>query len=223
MLLWHSRGWKVGVGVWPLLRFSFLALIILYRSLVIDRLTNAFIDEHIVVAYFYFDYYEQGHDAQNYQLDDGMLASLLKQLALKKPRLSGPVLDLHQRMTRQQRPLKHEDLQETLLLTCSEFDRVFVVIDALDECNKSQRNAVLRALSKLSQCSPVSILITSRPHAEGISKAFKKFHKIVIAAEPSDIEKYVYDKLENSDGVDTFDTGFRNLIVKKISQGCHQM
>ena len=164
------------------LRFPLLALIVLYRSLVIDRLTNAFKHQNVVVAYFYFDYYEQGHIAQNYQLDDGMIASLLKQLAFKQfalsKRLPGPILDLHQKMTRQQRPPKHEDLQEALLLTCSEFDRVFVVIDALDECNKSQRNAVLRALSKLCQCSPVSIFITSRPHAEDISKAFKKSHKI---------------------------------------------
>ena len=227
MLLWHSRGWEVGVGVWPLLGLSLLALIILYRSLVIDRLTNTFIDENVVVAYFYFDYYEQSHIAQNYQLDDGMIAILLKQLAFKhlvlSKRLPGPVLDFHQKMTRQQRPPKHEDLQEALLLTCSEFDRVFIVIDALDECNKSQKSAVLRALSKLCQCSPVSMFITSRPHAEDISRVFKKSHKKVIEAEPSDIEKYVHDKLDNSDGVDTFDFEFRNLIVNKISQGCHQM
>ena len=152
-----------------------------------------------------------------------MLASLLKQLAMKKAGLPGPVLDLHQRMTRQQRQPKQEDLEEALLLTCSEFDRVFVVIDALDECNKTQRNAVLRVLSNMSQCSLVSISVTSRPHAEDISKAFQKSHKIMIEAKPSDIKEYVLEKIENSDGVDAFDNGFRNLIVEKISQGSHQM
>ena len=218
-----NQGAGKSVLAYGILRFSFFALIIHYRSLVIDRLTNAFIDENVVVAYFYFDYYEQGHNAQDYQLDDGMLASLLKQLALTRAGLPGPVLDLHQRMTRQQRQPKQEDLEEALLLTCSEFDRVFVVIDALDECNKTQRNAVLRALINMSQCSQVSIFVTSRPHAEDISKAFKESHKIVIEAKPSDIKKYVYKKIENSDGVDTFDNGFRNLIVEKISQGSHQM
>ena len=157
-----------------------------------------------------------------------MLASLLKQLALAKAKLPGPVFDLHQRMTRQQRQPKQEDLEEALLLTCSEFDRVFVVIDALDECDKSQRNAVLRALSTMSQCTPVSIFVTSRPHAEDISKAFKNSHKIVIEAKPSDIEKYVYNKIEDSGGVGPLDIGpldneFKNLIIKKISQGSHQM
>ena len=199
-----------------------------YRSLVIDRLTNTFIDENVAVAYFYFDYYELGHNAQDNQLDDGMLASLLKQLALTKlaltkAELPGPVLDLHQRMTRQQKQPKHEDLEEALLLTCSEFDRVFFVIDALDECNKSQRNAVLRVLTSISKCSPVSMFVTSRPHAEDISKAFKKSQKIVIEAKPSDITKYVYNKIENSDGLDTLDNEFQNLIVEKISQGSHQM
>ena len=177
----------------------------------------------MAVAYFYFDYYEHGPNAQDNQLDDGMLASLLKQLALTKAELPGPVLDLHQRMTRQQKQPKHEDLEEALLLTCSEFDRVFFVIDALDECNKSQRNAVLRVLSNISKCSPVSMFVTGRPHAENISKAFKKSEKIVIEAKRSDITKYVYNKIENSDEFETFDDGFRNLIVEKISQGSHQM
>ena len=49
-----------------------------HRSLVIDRLPNAFVDGNVVVAYFYFDYCEQDDNAQEYQLDDVMLASLLK-------------------------------------------------------------------------------------------------------------------------------------------------
>lgn len=152
-----------------------------------------------------------------------MLASLLKQLALTKAVLPEPVLDLHRRMRRQQRQPKQQDLEDTLLRTCSEFDRVFFVIDALDECSKYQRKAVLRTLSNISQCSPVSILITSRPHAEDISKAFKGSHKIVIEAKPSDIKKYVENKIEDSDELDTIDNGFRDLIVERVSQGSHQM
>ena len=152
-----------------------------------------------------------------------MLASLLKQLALTKAVLPSPVLDLHQRMTRQQRQPKQQDLEDALLRTCSEFDRVFFVIDALDECTKRQRNAVLRVLTNISQCSSVSMLITSRPHAEDISKAFRGAHKIVIEAMPSDIKKYVDNKIEDSDALDTVDNGFRDLIVERVSQASHQM
>ena len=194
-----------------------------HRSLVIDRLPSAFVDGNVVVAYFYFDYCEQGDNAQEYQPDDAMLASLLKQLALTKAVLPEPVLDLHQRMRRQQRQPKQRDLEHTLLRTCSEFDRVFFVIDALDECSKSQRKAVLRTLRNVSQCSPVKILITSRPHAEDISKAFKGSYNIVIEAKPSDIKKYVENKIEDSDELDTIDNGFRDLIVERVSQGSHQM
>ena len=194
-----------------------------YRSLVIDRLTNAFVDGNVVVAYFYFDYCEQGDNAQDCQLDDAILASLLKQLALTKAVLPEPVYDLHQRMTRQQRQPKQQDLEDALLRICSEFDRVFFVIDALDECRKSERNAVLRVLSTISQCSPVSMLITSRPHAEDISKAFKGSQKIAIEAKPSDIKKYVDNKIEDCDGLDTIDNGFRDLIVERVSQASQQM
>ena len=194
-----------------------------YRSLVIKSLTNEFKNENVAVAYFYFDYCDQGHNARDYQSDDGMLAYLLKQLALTKNELPGPVLDLHQRMSRQKRLPEQEDLEEALLLTCSDFDRVFFVIDALDECNKSQRSSVLRVLSNISECSPISIFVTSRPHAEDIWKAFKESRKIEIEAKPSDIAKYVHDKIEKSDGLDTFDDGFRDLIVEMISQGCHHM
>ena len=194
-----------------------------HRSLVIDRLPNAFVDGNVVVAYFYFDYCEQGDNAQEYELDDAMLASLLKQLALTKAVLPEPVLDLHQRMRRQQRKPKRQDLEDALLRTCSEFDRVFFVIDALDECSKSQRNAVLRTLTKICQCSPVSMLITSRPHAQDISKAFEGSHKIVIEAKPSDIKKYVENKIADSDELETIDNAFRDLIVEGVNQGSHQM
>ena len=194
-----------------------------HRSLVIDRLPNAFVDGNVVVAYFYFDYCEQGDNAQEYQLDDAMLASLLKQLALTKAVLPEPVLDLHQRMRRQQRQPKQQDLEDALLRTCSEFDRVFFVIDALDECTKSQRNAVLRTLNKICQCSPVSMLITSRPHAQDISKAFEGSHKIVIEAKPSDIKKYVENKIADSDELETINNGFRDLIIEGVNQGSHQM
>ena len=194
-----------------------------YRSLIIDRLTNAFINENVAVAYFYFDYREQDRNAQDYQLDVEMLASLLKQLAMMRDGLPGPVLDLHERMIRQQRQPKQQDLEEALLLTFSEFHRVFLVIDALDECSKSQRGAVLRALNNISQSSPASIFVTSRPHAEDVSKAFKRSHRVLIEARSSDIKKYVDNKVENSDALDTSDNRFRNLIVEKVSQASHQM
>ena len=194
-----------------------------HRSLIVETLTDAFIDGNVVVAYFYFDYYEQGDNAQGYQLDDAMLASLLKQLALKKAVLPEPVLDLHQRMRHQQRQPNQQDLENALLRTCSEFNRVFFVIDALDECTKSQRSAVLRTLNNICQCSPVCMLITSRPHAQDISKAFEGFPKIVIEAKPSDIKKYVENKIADSDELETIDDRFRDLIVEGVNQGSHQM
>ena len=189
----------------------------------IDRLTDFFNDQDVVVAYFYFDYREQGRREQNHQSAEGMLGSLLRQLAAAKPGLPLPVIELHEKMMRQQRLPRQEDLEAALLLTCREFNRVFLVIDALDECEKCQRNTVLKGLKRLSECTSISILITSRPHPQDISKAFKGLPRIAIEANRADLTKYVRSRIENSDDPDAFDKNFQDLVVERISQGADPM
>ena len=187
-------------------------------SLVVDRLSNSIAGEKVAVAYYYFDFRDQ-----ECQSADGMLSSLLKQLSVPTSVLPHPVLELYQNSTRQQRQPRHEDLEEVLLLTCRTFDRVFVVIDALDECCEDERKAVLRSLDMLHKGSCCSIFVTSRPHPEDIKKAFELFPKIDIEATASNLKKYVQREIESKENLDEIDELFKDEIVEKISHGAGHM
>ena len=188
------------------------------RSLVIDRLIALFSSETVAVAYHYFDFRDQ-----QCQSAEAMLSSLLKQLATAKTELSYHVLELYRKFTRQQRRPKQEDLEEVIVPTCNAFDRVFLVIDALDECSPEQRRAVLEALKRLHEVQSISIFVTSRPYPGDVKKAFEPFPKIDIEARNPDIRKYVRREIDNNHNLDDADEEFKEEIVVKMSQKARKM
>ena len=192
--------------------------IIQCRSLVIDRLVAFFSCQDVAVAYHYFDFRDQ-----QYQSAEAMLSSLLKQLATAKTELSYHVLELYRKFTRQQRQPKQEDLEEVIVPSCKAFDRVFFVIDALDECSPEQRRAVLEALRKLHEIQSVSVFVTSRPYSTDVKKAFEPFPKIDIEARDPDIRKYVRNEIDNNHNLDDTDGEFKEEIVVKMSQKARKM
>lgn len=94
---------------------------------------------------------------------DGLLASLLKQLAQGQSSLPGSVKDLYNRHKQKRtRPSFDEILQalQSVAVRCS---RVFLVVDALDECQASDgcRMRFLSALFNLQAKHGSNILATS--------------------------------------------------------------
>ena len=188
------------------------------RSLVIDRLVAFFSYRNAAVAYHYFDFRDQ-----QCQSAEAMLASLLKQLATAKTELSIHVLELYRKFTRQQRQPKQEDLEEVMVPTCEAFDRVFLVIDALDECSPERRRPVLEALNRLHEIQSISIFVTSRPYPGDVMKAFAPFPKIAIEARDPDIRKYVRREIDNNHNLDDTDGDFKDEIVIKMSHKARNM
>ena len=189
------------------------------RSLVVDHLRDNFLGQKVVVAHLYFDY-----RIQDYQSTENMVASLLKQLAIPLRKLPMAMLELHQRLQSQQRRPKQQELEQALLLTCREYDRVFVVIDALDECDvRGHRKYFLKALHNLQTESCTSIFITSRSYPEDIKKALENAPQISIGAEDYDLQRYIAREIDNSDNVDVIDDSFRNEIITRVSHGAQKM
>ena len=188
------------------------------RSLVIDRLAAFFNFQNVAVAYHYFDFRDQ-----QCQSAEAMLSSLLKQLASAKTELSYHVLELYRKFTRQQRQPKREDLEEVIMPVCKAFDRVFLVIDALDECNPERRRAVLEALKRLYEVQSISIFVTSRPYPGDVQKAFEPFPKIDIEARDPDIRKYVRREIDSNHNLDDTDEELKEEIVVKMSQKARRM
>jgi hypothetical protein len=140
----------------------------------------------------YFNYKEQDQTATN------IVASLLQQLLHQQTDIPEEVKLLHEdHVTKGTRPP---------LLTCSKilqttirrFTKVFVVVDALDEC--SEEDGVRKIFSMLlNQIAPDSnLLITSR-HTAVIESMFEGATRIEIRASHKDIRNYLSARItENS-------------------------
>lgn len=188
-------------------------------SLVVDRLRDAFSDPNVVVAHLYFDYRNQ-----DYQSTENMLASLLKQLAIPLRELPKAIFELYQKLKGQQRRPQQQELEQALLLVCQHYDRVFVIIDALDECDaKSHRKSFLKALEILRTNSISSIFITSRSYPDDIKKSLESAPQIIVGANDDDLQRYIEREIENSDNADVINEEFRKEIVMTVSQAAQKM
>jgi hypothetical protein len=157
-------------------------------AVVIDELTAQFSnDPTIGIAYIYCNFRRQDE-----QKIDDLLASLLKQLAERQPSLPNSVKDLYDRYkTKRTRPLLDEILRslQAVATMCS---RVFLIIDALDECQVSDgcRSKFISNIFNLQAKTGAKLFTTSRLIPD-IEKQFKGCLSREILASDEDVQRYL--------------------------------
>ena len=157
-------------------------------SIVIEELTTRFSDNlKIGIAYVYCNFRRQDE-----QKIDGLLASLLKQLAGSQPSLPGSVKDLYDRYTTKQTPPSLDEIIGVLQSVAATYSRVFIIIDALDECQISDgcRQRFLSGLFDLYTKCGANIFATSRP-ISSIEKEFEGSTILEIRASEEDVRRYL--------------------------------
>ena len=157
-------------------------------SIVVDELTTRFSnDPTIGIAYIYCNFRRQ----EEQKIDD-LLASLLKQLAESQPSLPVTVEELYDRLkTKRTRPTLDEILG-SLQMVMAAYSRVFIIIDALDECPVSNvcRQRFLSGLFNLSTKCGANLFATSRP-ISSIEKVFEGNPMLEIRASEDDVRRYL--------------------------------
>lgn len=157
-------------------------------SIVVDHLlTRCDHDPSIAVAYVYCSYQRSNDQSAHH-----MLASLLKQISLKRCSLPDTVKALHLRHRRQgTRPSLHE-ISTALQSVAASYSRVFIIIDALDECQKpdGSLSTFLSEMVSLQKRAKASILATSRFIPRN-TDAFDGCPVLQVRADESDLCKYV--------------------------------
>ena len=119
-----------------------------------------------------------------------LLASLLKQLTGARQSLPKVVQDLYnQHKTKRSRPTV-EELSRALLSISKMYSRVFIVVDALDECQNEFRARFLSQMFQLQTAAGVYIFATSR-FIPAIEDRFKDSLVQEIRATAEDIGRYV--------------------------------
>lgn len=180
-------------------------------SIVIDQLITKFHgDEHTGIVYVYFDYRQREEHAET------LLRNLLKQLAQKRPSLPGCVSTLYKQGI-QGIPPSLEALSQALQTVAKDFSKIFIIIDALDECTiyNDCRMRFLAEIFSLRNKSAANIFATSRPDTE-IADRFRGGVFIEIHAREEDIRQYLKGNLHLLSHSVQNDIEMRNEIEQAI-------
>jgi Cdc6-like AAA superfamily ATPase len=157
-------------------------------SVVVENLYTWFQnDQSVGIAYIYFNFQQQDK-----QKTEDLLASLLKQLAQSLPSLPDSVKSLYEiHKDKGTRPFLDE-ISTTLRSVATMYSRVFIVVDALDECETTHgcRTGFLSEIFKLQANNEANFFATSRP-LQDIIKRFEGCVILEISANSEDVERYL--------------------------------
>jgi len=119
--------------------------------------------------------------------------------------------------------LSWDELKAAFIKLCDASSTIYLVFDALDECEeRNNRAPVIQFLNDL-KTSKARILVTSRQFAPDIDSLLKDCDKITVEAAASDIRAYLVDQIARSPrAVRLMDWPLRETVVNDImskSQG----
>ncbi|KAK4207663.1 ankyrin repeat-containing domain protein [Rhypophila decipiens] len=162
-------------------------------SVVIDHLERERRDNGTSAClYVYFDHRDQRRqDANN------ILPCLLAQLVRQRDDASKEVNQLHQSYRLKGIPPTLDDYLDVLASEIKKLNRVYIVVDALDECQDDDelntRDEFVRALQRLPEAN-TRLLFFSR-HDESIKSLVNPDDRISIAATESELASYVKSRI----------------------------
>jgi hypothetical protein len=157
-------------------------------AVTINDLTTRFQnDSGVGIAYLYCNFRRK--DDQKAQ---DLLASLLKQLSQQRSSLPDSVNSLYGRHKDKRTRPSLEEILGILQAVAAAYSRVFIIIDALDECQISDgcRQRFLSGLFNLHAKCGVNLFATSRP-ISNIEKEFEGIPMLEIRASEEDVRRYL--------------------------------
>jgi hypothetical protein len=120
----------------------------------------------------------------------------LHQLVWRNPVISDDILSLYRQHGKKQTRPTLRELSELLQLEVHRLSKVFIVIDALDECRESNgtRDSFVAEIRKLQPT--IHLLITSR-YISTMEREFEKAARVEIRASDEDVRRYLECRIEN--------------------------
>ena len=188
----------------------------------IDSLCDQTGEENIAVAAFYCDFLSQQEQTIN-----NILGAILKQL-VSRGVIAKDLRDLFQKAKKEVggRGPRLADLMGMLRTAIASQPRVFICIDALDECLPKCLPELLESLSDIIRDSPdTRMFLTGRPHVkEDIQGYFTRAVVIPISPNTGDIRNYLEMKLDRDAEPGAMSNDLRadivRVILEKISDMC---
>jgi Cdc6-like AAA superfamily ATPase len=156
-------------------------------SIAIEYLQSPERSKKLRVAYFFCNYQRQEE-----QKTQDILAALLRQLVEQQDQIPEDVHKLYQSY-KSSRPCSDE--LSKILSIIGNHDRVYLIVDALDECSEEVRKRVCEKIQSLQDISKASFMATSRP-IDAMNKEFPPNSRFEIRAQAEDVEMYLETELK---------------------------
>jgi hypothetical protein len=157
-------------------------------SIAIDHLYTKYRnDVNIGIAYLYCNFRRQYE-----QRPADLLASLLKQLAQRRPVTPESMKSLYERHKRKQTRPSFGEISKVLQYIVADYQKVFIIIDALDECQVTDggRAKFLSEIFNLQANTGANLFATSRFVPE-IERQFEGSIPLEIRASDEDVQRYI--------------------------------
>ncbi|KAJ5933640.1 ankyrin repeat-containing domain protein [Penicillium verhagenii] len=163
-------------------------------SIILDHLGQIFEDKDVSIAYI-FGHYKKEQTVPN------IMATILRQLVESLPAIPDELHRLYRprhRGNQLRLQLREDEITKCLMAVCKIRLRVYIVVDALDECSESARtrNDIISCLLRLRAECGINLLVTST-QIPGLSSRFEKFPNLKITASQSDITSYINDRMQD--------------------------
>ena len=162
---------------------------ILQQSFIVDAL-QAVDDEYVGVAYTYCNYSEA--EKQN---PTNLLKSIVLQLRSRKHVIMEELKEAYKKHSKEGTAPSLPECCGLLHAAVGHFSKVYLIIDALDECAEGTRDILFAELQKLEP--QINILVTSRHTFSNQYDSESALH-LDIAADVMDIRHYLEERITES-------------------------
>lgn len=181
------------------------------RAAIIDKLENEVVSQDIALAFMYCKYnFQDSHTLEN------LLGSLLRQLLQYSSSVPAEVRTIFENHSSHGTRTSKTEYLSTLASLVTKWSRVFLVVDALDECHANTRLELIEDLQNLPR--NISLLFTSRQLGD-IEEAFQHASRLEIRASQADVSQYLRAKISEEQTLKRFckeDPDLETAIVERV-------
>lgn len=186
-------------------------------AIAIDQLLNSAPNGGRGVAYVYCNY-----KSQKDQDTTGILAAMLKQLGQGQPSALGPIERLYQKYSGQGTKLTLDDVCSALRDVVLQLPRVYIVVDALDECQSETRWELVAKLRDLQAVADVRLMATSR-FVPDVEDAFRLTPRLEIKASDEDVKWFLAGQTFRLPACIRRNAALQNMVQEKIVEAVDGM
>jgi hypothetical protein len=186
-------------------------------AVTVDYLQETVQAQDVGVAYIYCNY-----KARADQTALNLLTAILKQLVQDRPSIAKPLSSLYDyHVVRQTRPSLDETMS-ALQSIFGNYSRVYVVIDALDECALGDRDELLDRLHSLQSKTDLRLMATSRDISDVVER-FNGMPRLEVRADDADIKRYIIGQTKRLPRCIRRDGELQRLVQDKIAEAVDGM